>query len=46
MGVLQTAKTHAAMGALDAVVTAPKAVAVVVTVDALAHRRRIPWINQ
>ena len=40
------AKTHAAMGVLDAVENALIPVAVVVTLDALAHRRRIPWINQ
>lgn len=34
------AKTHAAMGALDAAVVALRVAAVGVTVDALAHRRR------
>ena len=40
------AKIHAAMGALDAAVIALMVAAEVVTVVALAHRRRIPWINQ
>lgn len=46
VGVSQTAKAHAAMAVLDAVVNALVAVAILVTLDALAHRRRIPWINQ
>ena len=40
------AKTHAAMVALDAAVVALVVAAVGATVVVLAHRRRIPWINQ
>lgn len=40
------AKTHAAMGVLDAVQNALTGAAVVAPVVALAHRRRMPWINQ
>lgn len=40
------AKTHAAMGVLDAEANALTAAVLVVMLDALAHRRRIPWINQ
>lgn len=40
------AKTHAAMGVLDAVQNALTGAAVVATLVALAHRRRMPWINQ
>lgn len=40
------AKTHAAMAVSDAVMNVVMAAVVAVTVDALAHRRRIPWINQ
>ena len=42
----QTAKAHAAMGALDAAVIALMVAAVRAMLAALAHRRRIPWINQ
>lgn len=46
VGVLQTAKTHAAMAVSDAVMNVVMAAVVAVTMDALAHRRRIQWINQ
>lgn len=45
-GVPRAAITHAEVAAADAVMSAAAAAALVVKVVALAHRRRMPWINQ